>query len=510
MTRKLLLGIFLGTSLSAFAQQKAAEPMKAKSPDAATTYSTFAPSDMWEFGINVGAAILEGAIPYDLSYGIGLHARKALDHTFSLRLDANYQAVKGSAGTAGPYPATYKPTKNIKEWDAPLASLTGQVVISLNNGRWDAGVRKINPYVFAGAGIANSDTKLTYTDGTSEQMVVDGRLNSTIVPIAEAGVGVAFRVSDKFNIGIEEKLSGIFGKRAGVVDGFFHNYRDIFSYTNVRLNFNIGGGAAGAAAKTLPLWWTGPADKMNADVAELKARPKWDPTDTDGDGVPDIIDMEKDTPAGAKVDTHGVALDSDGDGIPDYKDKEPFSPPGYKVDANGVAQVPKPAYVTETDVDRIVSAKLAKWDATHAPTTAVSGIADWFLPMIHFDFNKSSIKESEFGNLQNVATVLKANPGIRVVVNGHTDKVSSESYNQALSYRRAEAAVDHLVKKYSIDRSRLVINYQGKDNVLVNTKSADYMNRRVEFKVAQGETEMPAPMKEMKSKKYKGNKNAGY
>jgi len=507
MTRKIILGILLGSSLSSFAQQK--DSMKTKMSDAAT-YAAVPTSDMWEFGINAGLAIMEGAIPYDPSFGIGLHLRKALDHTFSIRLDGVYLATQGSAGSNGPYPATYHAGEFIKSWSAPLSSLTGQVVISLNNGRWDAGLRKINPYLFVGGGIGNSDTKLTYTDGTSETMQINGRLASTIVPVAEGGVGIAFRVSDKFNIGIEEKFSTIFGKRAGVVDGFYYQYRDIFSYTNLRLNFNIGGGDKNNP-KTLPLWWTGPADKMNADIAELKARPKFDPTDTDGDGVIDMFDKEPNTPAGARVDTHGVALDSDGDGVPDYRDKEPFSPPGYPVDKDGVAIVPKPAYLTEPEVNKVVTTKLAQWDASHTANAApVKGIADWFLPMIHFDFNSSSVKESDFGNLHNVAEVMKANPSISVVVTGHTDKVSSEGYNEALSYKRAQAAIDHLVKKYNIDRSRLILNYDGKKEVLVNTKSANYMNRRVEFKVAEGETEMTAPARSMKSKHYKGNKNAGY
>ncbi len=512
MTRKLILGLFLGLSfLSAFAQQTtttpAADAMKTPTPEVAS-YSTFAPSDMWEIGFSAGYAAMEGAIPYDPSFGVGLHVRKALDHIFSLRLDGNYLATKGTAAGSDSYPATYDSGKNIIKWDSPLYNLSAEIVIAINNSRLDAGIRKISPYVLAGAGGAYSDTKLTYTDGTTATLQPGGRLTSNYVPYAEAGVGVAFRVSDKFNIGIEEKLSRIFGKRADVVDGHAARGQDIFSYTNIRFNFNVGGGKG--STKTLPLWWVGQADKINADIAELKARPKFDPTDTDGDGVPDMWDLEKDTPAGAKVDTHGVALDSDGDGIPDYKDKEPFSPPGYKVDANGVAMVPKPSYVTETDVDRIVSGKLAQWDASKSSMTMKGGVSDWFLPMIHFDFNKATIKESDFGNLRNIANVLKSNPALKVVVTGYTDRVSSESYNQTLSYKRAEMAVDHLVKKEGVDRSRLVVNYKGEEDVLVNTKSADYMNRRVEFKVATSETEMAAPSREMKMKKHKGNKNAGF
>lgn len=295
-----------------------------------------------------------------------------------------------------------------------------------------------------------------------------------------------------------------------MLDGFDYRRREFILFTNVRLNFNIGGGKD--ANKTLPLWWVGPAELMNNRVAALEARPKFDPTDTDGDGVIDMFDQEPNTPAGARVDMHGVALDSDGDGIPNYRDKEPFSPPGYKVDANGVAIIPKPAYITEPDVDRIVDAKLAKFKSSNDMGTKgqMSSLADWFLPMIHFDLNSSKIKDSEYGSLSAVANVLKTNTGIRILANGFTDRTASDSYNQGLSYRRAQAAIDVLVKRFGVDRNRLVLNYEGENNALIPTKAASYMNRRVEFKVAKSESEMSAPAMEMKHKSHKGNKNAGY
>jgi outer membrane protein OmpA-like peptidoglycan-associated protein len=183
----------------------------------------------------------------------------------------------------------------------------------------------------------------------------------------------------------------------------------------------------------------------------------------------------------------------------------------------GVAQVTKPNYITQAEVDKIVADKLKAWEATYQPVSATStagkptggsSIADWFLPMIHFDFGSPAIRQAEIGNLYNVATVMKNNPGIKVVVSGYTDKVSDEASNQALSYRRAQNAIDYLVKKFGIDRSRLVLNYAGETTVLVDTKTQNLMNRRVEFKVAQSESDMSAPAKA--GKKYKGSKGAGY
>ena len=57
--------------------------------------------------------------------------------------------------------------------------------------------------------------------------------------------------------------------------------------------------------------------------------------DADLDGVRNWLDLEPNTPIGAKVDAHGRAIDSDGDGVPDGIDKCPNTPKGAKIDKTG-------------------------------------------------------------------------------------------------------------------------------------------------------------------------------
>ena len=511
------------TMVSVFAQN-------ATQSSGAAKYKLFSGSDQTEFGVSLGLAGLVGDLQFKPGVGIGVHVRKALDYTFSLRVDASLQVLPSSTPTNNPNFEYGGPElrngfgngdpRKIKAANTNLIAGTVQLVMNLNNGRWDGGVRNINPYVFGGAGVGYVKTTVDVSVappssggklGVQDFVLPGNRNTSPVVPLVEAGIGIAFRVSDKLNVAIEEKTATVFGKRADLLDGFAYNFRDFTTNTNLRLNFNIGGGT-GKDKKTLPLWWSNPGEQTQADIAELKARPKLDLTDTDGDGIIDMLDQEKDTPAGARVDTRGVALDSDSDGFADYKDKEPYSPVGYKVDNNGVAMVPKPAYVTEADVDRIVEGKLAKFKASLGDITtksAAPSMADWFLPMIHFDLNSAAVKTSEYGNLSAVASVLKSNPSVRIAVTGFTDKTASDGYNEGLSYRRAQNAIDALVKRFGVDRSRLVLTYQGEDNTLVPTSGVSVMNRRVEFKVATSESEMSAPAKGMKSKSYKGNKS-GY
>ena len=503
MTRKLIFVFLMGAAISANAQ-KAPETGKYK----------LLPNDQWELGLSAGAVFTQADANNEVSpgLGVGLYVRKALDHVFSVRASVNYYTPNGKNNA--PY-NTFRDgntDKVIDKFNSTIFNGEIDAILSLGSIRFESGKRTINPYFFLGGGYGKMTTNLTLKGGKEildAQKVAFPNRTYGYWGQAQGGAGLGFRLSDKASLGIEYKVIMGLGSFDDYVDGVIRDQKDIPSFLNVRLGFNVGGGAKGT--KSMPLWWTNPAEQINANIADLTKRAIYDPTDTDGDGVIDVVDQEKDTPAGARVDTRGIALDSDTDGLADYKDKEPFSPIGFPIDkTTGVAQVPKTVFVTEADVDRIVDAKLAKRDATEPKGKFSGGMADWFLPMIHFDLDKANIKQSEYGSLAAVASVMKSNPGVNVVVEGHTDKLSSDGYNQGLSYRRANHAIDVLVNKFGIDRSRLVLNYGGESTTLVPSSGNSYMNRRVEFKVAKGESEMGAPATGMKKKSYKGNKSAGY
>jgi len=375
---------------------------------------------------------------------------------------------------------------------------------------------KINPYFFAGAGV----TSLTVTaiDGSNEvdveeRIAFDDDWGTS--PYLTGGAGIAFKVGKKFSIGIEHKVIAVMGRADDLLDaaelntrvGAETSSRDLLNYTNVRLNFALGKDEE----KALPLWWASPLDMVAEDLAEVKARPIFDITDSDNDGVVDMFDQETNTAAGAPVDTRGVALDSDGDGVADYMDKEPYSPPGYKVDNNGVADIPAPDILSEDDVNKIVDAKLKNFKV---PTPAAPRM-DWFLPMVNFDNNRYSIKGSEYGKLHQLATVLQQHPGMRVVASGFTDATASNCYNDVLSYNRAQATIDYMVSKYGIGRDRFILNYGGENNLLDPSQGRSLANRRVEFKVATVESEMGKPDCGVGSagkggSGYTGNKESGY
>src|SRR5262249_3810272 len=61
-----------------------------------------------------------------------------------------------------------------------------------------------------------------------------------------------------------------------------------------------------------------------------------------------------------------------------------------------------------------------------------------------FDTGQHTLKPGAREKLAKVSGILLAHPGLKVEVEGHTDSVGSEDYNQALSERRADSVKSYL------------------------------------------------------------------
>jgi OOP family OmpA-OmpF porin len=98
-----------------------------------------------------------------------------------------------------------------------------------------------------------------------------------------------------------------------------------------------------------------------------------------------------------------------------------------------------------------------------------------------FDFDTAKIKDESIDELAKVGKALVNKPESYVVLAGFTDNVGSEEYNLGLSRRRVEAVDNHLVKKYGIDDSRIILLWYGEEAPVASndTKSGRQKNRRV-------------------------------
>ena len=415
------------------------------------------PRNMWELGISAGHSFIIGDRPggkkttfngvengkYDGGFTAGLSVRKAIGHVISLRGVYNYSSVK-TPGYKGYIPFTKNETH----------MLGVDLIASLNSLSYYTGNPKINLYALVGYNVAATKVEryfvnpevfyypansLITTFGGNE---VAGRKEWGLFHTLSYGGGVAFRLTDRFNIGLEEKiilpLTGL-----DYLDGFSGGRgADQFAFSTVKFNFNIGN----ASKSVLPLWWLNPNNYVYNEVnapKHMKMPPVVLP-DADGDGVTDQFDMEPNTPSGTPVDSHGVSRDTDGDGVPDAKDKEPLTARDcFPVDADGIGKCPEPPCCAELrDLVKNMQMK---------PECSITS-----LPSVQFKSGSLNLNSTATAVLTSIAQQMNANPTCSVRVNGYYDGSSKRS--QQLGWDRVNTVIKYLVEKQGIAESRLIFN----------------------------------------------------
>ena len=223
--------------------------------------------------------------------------------------------------------------------------------------------------------------------------------------------------------------------------------------------------------------------------------------DRDGDGVLDIVDRCPDIAGPASLQG---CPDRDGDGIADIDDKCP--------DVFGVARY-QGCPIPDTDKDGIndeldkcpTVPGLARYQGCPIPDTdgedkciLDKGPASNFgCPVISeeiikrvniaaqnifFQTAKSTLLPKSFPKLNDVVTILKDNPSFKVQIDGHTDFVGNDAYNQTLSEQRAAAVKAYLVGQ-GIAEGRLSSAGYGESRPVAdnNTAAGKAKNRRVEM-----------------------------
>lgn len=99
-----------------------------------------------------------------------------------------------------------------------------------------------------------------------------------------------------------------------------------------------------------------------------------------------------------------------------------------------------------------------------------------------FDTNSSDLKASTMSNLDQIAQILKKYPENNITVVGHTDGDGSDSYNQNLSQKRAQAVAGKLVMN-GVPGQHMISQGAGESQPIADNKSAagKARNRRVEL-----------------------------
>jgi OmpA-OmpF porin, OOP family len=113
-----------------------------------------------------------------------------------------------------------------------------------------------------------------------------------------------------------------------------------------------------------------------------------------------------------------------------------------------------------------------------------------------FDFNKANLKPEAIRQLAPVVQLIKDQPGVRILVVGHTDRIGSDAYNLKLSQRRADSVATYLAQN-GVPRQNITTEGRGKRDPLpgVSQETAEgrAQNRRVEITLSPGTSEGTQP-----------------
>ncbi|MBF7730768.1 OmpA family protein [Pseudomonas sp. N040] len=161
--------------------------------------------------------------------------------------------------------------------------------------------------------------------------------------------------------------------------------------------------------------------------------------------------------AGKKIEEPAPAApvactDADNDGVCDDLDKCPGTEANVTVDADGC---PAAAEAVRVELD------------------------------VKFDFDKAAVKQESYSEIKTVADFMNQYPQTTTTVEGHTDSVGSDAYNQQLSQRRADAVRQVMVDQYGVAAERVSAVGEGESQPVADNATAEgrALNRRVEASV---------------------------
>jgi outer membrane protein OmpA-like peptidoglycan-associated protein len=339
------------------------------------------------------------------------------------------------------------------------------------------GSKKLEPFLGLGGGY-------TWMESPGTELESLATLNGT--------VGVSYWFNENLGITAQSGLKNSFDEVV-LADHFQHS---------VGISFKFGGKDTDS---------DGVYDKYDvcpdvAGLAEFNGCP-----DSDSDG---IQDSEDSCPNVAGAAEYNGCPDSDGDGISDNNDKCP-NEAGLKAfegcpdsDSDGVVNsedsCPNEAGPVANNgcpwKDGDSDGVLDKDDncPTEAGTVANNGCPEVIFPSeeeqaqlisysrtINFALGKSNFQKDAMSTLEAISAILIAYPKANFVVEGHTDSISSEGFNQKLSESRAAKVVTYLTTNGVAAQRLQSIGFGETKPIESNmTAAGRAANRRVEVKLS--------------------------
>jgi len=229
--------------------------------------------------------------------------------------------------------------------------------------------------------------------------------------------------------------------------------------------------------------------------------------DRDGDGLKDDVDQCPDAPEdrdGFEDEDGCPDVDNDQDGILDRHDECPLDPEDIDrwKDSDGCPDLDNDEdtiFDTEdecpndpevfNDFEDEDGCPDSRPDDKKKVVVVVKRQKIEIMEKVYFAFDGDRILPRSYPLLDNVAEVINNHEEIPlIVVEGHTDSVGDDGYNLDLSARRARSVATYLIAA-GVDPTRLKSRGYGEEQPIDSNDTEDgrARNRRVEFKIVEGE-----------------------
>lgn len=416
----------------------------------------------WSIGINGGGTMV-GSLPggmndftkNNVGAGFGIYVQKDLTHLLSLKADilmgsfsGNNDRLQGDGSKRILKYANYETKVNYAG--------SFNVVFNLLNTNWLTANNTVNLFTTLGLGYMGYTSNGVRTADSMKETLKNG---STVAALY-------FPVS----VGAKVKLSSMMGLELGyrvnLVDGdnldmtHYGTNQDKFSYAYMGLQIYLGN-------KSKPVMsWNNPTfqliDKTTQELAAMRGL---------------LEESERQNKLlQAKMDR--LITDSDGDGVYDIVDKCPGTAVNTKVNVDGCEEV-KRNTVASKPVEEL------KFSKTTAPEATITEedlkVVKEAQRNLAFYSERADIDPSSHKSLDKLA-LLMIQKGYRLKLVGYTDNIGDDGYNLFFSKARAESVKSYLVSA-GISSLKIEATGFGKAQPIApnNTPEGRKKNNRVEF-----------------------------
>jgi outer membrane protein OmpA-like peptidoglycan-associated protein len=410
-------------------------------------------------GVHFGVAYYIGEVPMDAAYpAYGFSAKYAVTHFTGLK----FQYMQGSVSGTSTSNNIVDPYSYFK---SDIASYSLQSVFNIGNVNFLKSKPRFRVNFGIGAGLFSHQSINDYcaSIGINDTINKSNSGTSFFIPVQ---VGVKRKLSENLDFGLD--LSYNIGTNDFLDMNNSTPLNDVHGYVTAGVTYNFV-----SKKKPTHLEWANPVEKIYKDLMQAKLDAEASlKNDGDQDGVPDAIDIEKNTKLGYKVDSKGKTLDSDDDGIPDTKDSDPY---GF---SKSLA-----LYFPDMKVGNENANILQFSDSIPRTEFVTISESNYGLPTSVFPPNGFTVHVEQYGLLQQIARIMIVDTSASLLIIGHSDNNKPDLTQLTLSEKRALEVKRKLYRIFEIDDRRMLVFAEKDPYVKKYRLSTEGLNRKVEFRI---------------------------